>query len=474
MVQGKVSKVTALLSIGLMPLTFGTAFGFAFGNIGGAMSCDAFNIFYKSPDNEMQQLIAAMLPMGAILGSLCGGTFADKYGRNAASLFASVLFVCGSVVLGMPLINIESLAPLLIGRGMIGAGAGIAFMSVPAYVCELSAPSYRGAMASSISLAIALGFFCSYLCNWLVLTDYEEGWKWSMVVPLFPSLLFFLASSILPKSPRWAILNGAGPSVPIGILQRLRTPEDDVSKEVAEIIEDVRASKQYGSVFSPTYRLASIISITVMMLQVATGIDIILVYAPQNFAKLIPSQSTKLFWTILIGGVLVLSNCVACYVVDFIGRRALLLCGSAGMSLSLIGAAMSFHLKEMSVSDVETASGMGLAGVGCIACSMLYVMFFSLSWGPVAFCIPSELVPSHIRARVVALAAVCNWVADYVVVASYLSVVSLVAEPGAFLIYAMINIFALGFVWKYIPETKDMSLEDASRRLISQKDFDTI
>eukprot|EP00954_Amorphochlora_amoebiformis_P021255 1345195-Amorphochlora_amoeboformis.AAC.1 len=75
------------------------------------------------------------------------------------------------------------------------------------------------------------------------------------------------------------------------------------------------------------------------------------------------------------------------------------------MSLSLIGAAMSFHLKEMSVSDVETASGMGLAGclamkteyrifdpqVGCIACSMLYVMFFSLSWGPVAFCIPSEL-----------------------------------------------------------------------------------
>jgi len=433
------------------------------------MSCDAFGEYYNYPNTTLLQLIAAMLPMGAILGSLSGGMFADKYGRNAASLLAAVLFVCGSIVLTIPLMTatVKSLAPLLVGRAIIGFGAGIAFMSVPAYVCELSAAAYRGAMASSISLAIALGFLFSYVCNWTLL-HHNDGWKWSLGIPVIPSMLFALAALNLPESPRWTILRDMSVSVPTGILQMLRTPDDDVSKEVQEIINDVSSTKQYGSVFASRHRKAVIVSILVMMLQVGTGIDIILVYAPQNLKKMIPNQGTTLFWTIFIGVVLVISNLVACFIVDLVGRRALLLLGSMGMFVSLLCASISFTIKDWLEGEGMEGSdaGFGIPAALIVLFSMLYVMFFSLSWGPVAFCIPSELVPSNIRARVVALAAVANWIADYVVVASYLSLIDTVQESGAFAIYAFINLIAFVFVWFGVPETMDLSLENASRSLL--------
>eukprot|EP00466_Bigelowiella_natans_P001966 jgi/Bigna1/80146/fgenesh1_pg.68_\ len=107
--------------------------------------------------------------------------------------------------------------------------------------------------------------------------------------------------------------------------------------------------------------------------------------------------------------------------------------------------------------------------------SCAQVMFFSISWGPVAFCIPSELVPSHLRARVVALAAVANWIADYGVVATYLSLIENLGESGAFFIYGILNVLAFVFVFwasvyfsASVPETKDLSLEDASKSLLSR------
>jgi len=94
---------------------------------------------------------------------------------------------------------------------------------------------------------------------------------------------------------------------------------------------------------------------------------------------------------------------------------------------------------------------------------LAYVAAFSFSWGPIPWVIPSELVHSHLRAKVVALGTVLNWVADWAVVGSFLSLNRTVGEAGSFAVYAIINAAAWLFVWLLVPETKGRQLEDLAR-----------
>ena len=76
--------------------------------------------------------------------SLIGGAISERYGRKPTILWASVIFTAGAVVMG---VAVEKWT-LLTGRLVVGAGIGLASMSVPIYISEAAPPSIRGLLVS--------------------------------------------------------------------------------------------------------------------------------------------------------------------------------------------------------------------------------------------------------------------------------------------------------------------------------------
>ena len=223
-------------------------------------------------------------------------------------------------------------------------------------------------------------------------------------------------------------------------------------------------------------------------MQVGTGVDIITIYAPRIFMSLHrhasasnaatvgggdggggdasggdgdgggdDRASTAAAYTILVGVVFCAVSPFAIAAVDRCGRRRLLILGGGLMTLSLGGLALATAL----LGERPEAADGGLLPPLCVGLVLLYVAAFSLSWGPVAWVLPSELVSTRLRARVVALGTVLNWTADYAVVGSFLSLNAAIGEAGSFALYALVNAAALLFVCLVVPETKGRPLEDA-------------
>jgi MFS family permease len=236
-----------------------------------------------------------------------------------------------------------------------------------------------------------------------------------------------------------------------------------------------------------------------LSLQVATGIDILTVYAPKGapaaprararpppraaraeqpacsaltvFDEISPgsgdddsdaSVRRDLFFTLLVGLTFVLVTPFAIVLVDRVGRRALLLAGGSGMCACLVGLAVCYSLLGATHGGAHDA-----LGAVCIVFVLGFVACFSFSWGPVAWIVPSELVPSAIRAKTVAAGTILNWLSDYLVVSTWLSLSGGLGTSGGFIVYALINAVGVAFVWRYVPETRGLDLEaiaDADER----------
>jgi hypothetical protein len=133
------------------------------------------------------------------------------------------------------------------------------------------------------------------------------------------------------------------------------------------------------------------------------------------------------------------------------------------MTCSLCSLAVSYGV-------LQHTEHTGAVGGICVASVLSFVAFFSFSWGPIAWIVPSELIPLRLRARVVAAGTVANWIADYLVISTFLGLTDTVGDQGAFMIYCGINAAATVFVFLLVPETKGLELElisDARRVQIS-------
>lgn len=260
-------------------------------------------------------------------------------------------------------------------------------------------------------------------------------------------MLFLLAMSYLPESPRWLLLYGSSQTKAKESLEWLRAGSDPgaVMQELQSMTATV-APENSGAGGKRLFEKRSLTAMLVLILQVGTGIDVITVYAPDIFTKVLGGTSEKdaLLYTIYVGITFIVSTPIAVLSVDLLGRKTLLLAGSLGMTVTLV-----------MLATVAGAQG-GLS----VAMVLAFVVFFSFSWGPLAWVIPSEMLHSHIRARVVSIGTVLNWVADYAVVSSWLSLSKMLGQSGAFGFYAVVNAAALMFVVCAVPETRGKELDD--------------
>ncbi|WP_428483523.1 sugar porter family MFS transporter [Rhodopila sp.] len=420
----------------------GLLFGYDTGVISGALLFlrEAFHL-----SSLMLGVVTSIALAGAAGGAAIAGRLADRFGRRPTLLATAGVFVVGAIVSALA----ASLMQLLAGRLLVGLGIGGASMLTPLYLAEIAPARERGALVSFNQLAVTLGILVSYLIGYGFAAS--GAWRWMLGLGAVPGVILIAGMLILPETPRWLAGHGHADRARAA-LRRLRGRSADIEAEVKQLRADLRSDVQtlpQSRLGHAAARLPLIVGIGLAVFQQVTGINTVIYFAPVIFqASGLSSASAAILATAGIGVVNVVMTLVAIWLVDRLGRRALLLTGLAGMGLSLCLLALGFLLGSGSVLGWLTAASLAA-----------YVGFFAIGLGPVFWLLISEIFPLAIRARGMSAATIANWLANLVVALTFLDLVDLLGRPGVFFLYAALTFGALLFARALVPETKGLSLE---------------
>lgn len=393
----------------------------------------------------------------ALVGCLIGAFFSDslssRYGRKPTMLISAVLFTVNSVGTAIP----ESFSVFVFFRIVGGVGVGLASMVVPMYLAEIAPAKKRGALVANYQLAIVLGIVLVYFVNYFIALQGDTqwnlttGWRWMFGSELLPSILFLVCLFLIPESPRWLATQGKYQQMQ-AVLDRINSREEaEAARREIDEHAGTTSNNQWKTLFQPTYRKALFVGVVLSVLQQFCGINAILYYAPEIFKNLGSSANASLLETSVLGVVNLIFTLLAIKWVDKMGRKPLLLIGSVGMTVGLLGVGICVFYT--------------VASYLILPFLLLFMASFSVSWGPVVWVLLSEIFPSKIRSLALAISVFIQWIANFLVTQFFPVLVanesldSYFNGAFPFYLFAIICLFSVFFVWKRIPETKNKTLE---------------
>ncbi len=282
----------------------------------------------------------------------------------------------------------------------------------------------------------------------------QKGWRWMFGSESLPVVLFLVLLFFVPESPRWLTKQKRGDEA-LAILTRVNGAEY-ARAELAEIKDAIALeSGSLKQLLEPKMKIVLVIGIVLAVLQQVTGINVFLYFGTEIFKKMGSGTNSALLQTIIVGAVNLGFTIVAIWTVDKLGRKPLMLIGSAGMGISLLAMGLAAFVGS-------TELWLLLFILGYIAC-------FAMSVGPVTWVILSEIFPTGIRGRAMGIATVCLWVANYVISQTFPMMdenrwlVAKFHHAFPFWVYGAFCAVLLIFVRRFLPETKGKSLEEIEK-----------
>ncbi|MFI4955466.1 MAG: sugar porter family MFS transporter [Gammaproteobacteria bacterium] len=431
----------------------GILFGYDTGVISGAILFinGEFNL---SP--QMNGLVVSAVLFGAVCGSLCSGRITDHFGRRKILIVVSLVFISASFISAFA----QTVAELISGRIIVGFAIGIASYVAPLYISEISPTKQRGALVSLNQVAISVGILISYFVDYFLAQ--HEQWRWMLGLGVIPGFLLLIGMILLPESPRWLLANNQAQEA-VFIMRRIRGNHllEEVDIELQTITSNLEVQTgHWSTLFSKNIRKALFIAVGLAVIQQFIGINTILYYAPTILTITnYQGVSGAILSAIPVGIVFVVFSIISIPLIDKVGRRPLLISGLAGMALGLAILAWVFSNPERTpFLQIMSVAGM-----------LLYVACFAFSLGPVMWLMIAELFPLSVRGWGSSLATAVNWGSNMVVTFTFLMLVNTLGASGTFLVYFGFTLLSLVFVHYFVPETKNISLEDIERNLYAGK-----
>jgi len=427
----------------------GLLFGFDTAVINGAL---VFLRHQFALTDSQTEIAASSLLLGCVFGASLAGFTSDRFGRKKVLLAAAALFTVSSIATALPRNIIEFVLARLAG----GVAIGLASTLSPLYIAEISPPRIRGLLVSVNQLAIVSGILLSYSVNYALTGAGPANWRWMFASAAVPSGLFLLALLFVPESPRWLVQKGRESEAEQFL--SLIKGRDAARVEITAIRS--AAAEESGEILDPAFRKPLMVAILIALFSQFTGINTIIYYGSLVFLEHVPKQtaSTALWANVMIGGINFVATFIGMYLIDRVGRKPLMVSAFSGMAVSLIGVAAAIRIQAPAIAV--------LLGV------LFYVACFAIGIGTGTWVLMSEICPTRIRGRAMAIATVFLWCGTLLVTLTFLSLVRLLTAPGAFLFYAVICIAASLFVTRAVPETKGRSLEEIEHWWLTRKGGD--
>jgi SP family arabinose:H+ symporter-like MFS transporter len=297
-------------------------------------------------------------------------------------------------------------------------------------------------------LAIVCGILIAYLGSWQLAQLGSDSWRWMFGVAAVPSLAYWIGLLGIPESPRWLASKGNDESA-LRILAKVATV-DEAHLELAEIRRNLveESDTAVSALFRTALRRPMWLAIVLAFFCQVTGINTIIYYGAlllQEHAS--RSASSAIAANVLVGVVNLAGTILAMAIIDKVGRRALLLVGSAGMVIALSVLGFAFTRQQQ-------------AYILIVACILAYVFCFAFSWAAVIWVYMSELFPNALRARAASISTMVVWISTLLVTLTFLTMVHAVGVAGAYWIFAGMSALAFVFIFLMVPETAGKTLEE--------------
>jgi len=408
----------------------------------------------------MQGWVMGSAILGCLLGVMISGSLSDKYGRKALMVCASIIFIAAAIGTGAA----HNINWFIFYRILGGVGIGIASNLSPMYIAEVSPGNIRGKFVSINQLTVVLGILAAQITNWLIaepvgisediLTSWngQMGWRWMFWAGSIPAVLFFILIFFIPESPRWLALQGLYEEAS-NILSKIGGA-DYAKDEILGIktgVNEKTEKANFRMLLKGKMPKILMIGIVIAVFQQWCGINVIFNYAQEVFTAAGYGVSDILFNIVITGVTNVVFTFVGMYTVDKLGRRALLIFGSIGLTIIyvIMGSCYYFQISGIAVLILIIAA---------IAC-------YAMTLAPIAWVIISEIFPNRIRGMAMAVATFSLWSACFVLTYTFPLLNNTLGAYGTFWLYGVICFLGFLFVKKYLPETKGKTLEEIEDEL---------
>jgi len=380
--------------------TAGLLFGFDTGNIAGALIFIQHSFHTSTFENE---IIVSVTVLGAFVGAIVSGTKVEHYGRRYMLLCSAILFVIGAAAGAVS----SSVAELIVARLILGLAIGISSFIAPLYISEIAPAEHRGRLVLLNGVAITAGEALAFLFDyWL---SAGEHWRWMIAIGVVPALILLIGMFFMPESPRWLIMKNKDQQA-VSILKQLRN--FSIMNEITGIKAALQQPKvsMLAMLRSQKWRRPLMIGVVLGILQQFFGINTVMYYGPFVFKEVgIDTASGQIFATFLMGLVNMVMTILMVIYVDRWGRRTLLMLGSLLSGVSLLFMVLLFHYPTH-----------GQTSIFLIA-MMLYIIGYCISVGSLFWLIIAEIFPQHVRGIAMSFATSIQWLANFIVSLSFLS-----------------------------------------------------
>lgn len=423
----------------------GFLFGFDTVVISGADK--KLQLLWNSSDAFHGTVVMGMALWGTVIGAIFGGIPTNKIGRKKTLLFIGILFLFSA--LGSAFANDPFVFAAF--RFIGGLGVGASTIAAPAYISEISPAKDRGKLVAFYQFNIVLGILLAFLSNYLLSDFGENSWRWMMGVQAIPSIIYLLFVLTIPESPRWLISKSR--NVEAKKVLKLMGQEEDYEKMVFDInLDEKNATDSKDSIFLKKYRTPLLLAFFIAFFNQLSGINAFLYYSPRIFQEAGLGESTALLSSIGIGAINLVFTLIGVFLIDRLGRKVLMYIGSVGYIISLSLVALAFFLHWQ--------------GIAVPIFLFLFVASHAIGQGAVIWVFISEIFPNHLRASGQSFGSSTHWVLAAIIPSLIPFLFSTIGPGVVFLFFAIMMVFQLIFVAFMMPETKGISLEELSKKLI--------
>ncbi|HLV95461.1 MAG TPA: sugar porter family MFS transporter [Candidatus Acidoferrales bacterium] len=384
---------------------------------------------------------------GTVIGAMCAGVIGQRFGSRETLRILAVLYLVSALGCAFA----ANWSMLVAARFIGGLGIGGSSVLGPVYIAEVSPAKWRGRLVGMFQINIVAGILLAYLSNYLIATIISGpgDWRWMFGVAAIPALLFLIFLFGIPRSPRWLATQNRVDEAR-SVLHAIGSPDPDT--ELAEIVASIHLERSQASepLFSRKYRFPMFIAVTMGMFNQLAGINAILYYLNDIFAYAGFSRVSGDLQAVAVGAMNFVATFLGMALIDKVGRKTLLLIGSAGMVGCLSGVAAVFLTKT------HYASLLWLL--------LAYIAFFAVSQGAVIWVYIGEVFPNRVRAKGQSLGSSAHWIMNALISLTF-PLLAASSHGYPFVFFAAMTLVQFLVVLFVYPETKGVSLEQMQHQL---------